>query len=117
MKKGSIISIIGGIVIIFGLLPLFLYGDLLPNIFVTLLGIILIFMGVFNNKGYYNKNYYIANFCLIALWGLMLIYIFLFRTNEYLGYIDMFHTQIALFIFLMIIFGKGYIRRRKEDNL
>lgn len=117
MKTDSIILIIFGcFVIIIGLLTFFLYGKLLP-IFVSLLGILLILLGVFRNKGYFNKNYYMAIFSVIALWGLMLLYIYLFRTNEYLEDMYKFYIPIGLLIILMVPFNRGYIRRRKEGNL
>ena len=71
------------------------------------------------NKGYHNKNYYMAILGLIALWGLMLLYIFLFRNNEYL--IDMnifyFYILVGLFIYLLICFGVSNIRKYKELKL
>lgn len=117
MKTGSKLIIFGCIAIVMGL-PLFLlYGELLPDIFVMLGGMFLIIIGVFRNKGYYNKNYYMAIFSVIALWGLMLLYIFLFKTNEYLMNTNTFYIQIGLFILLMISFGGAYIRRRKKLDL
>ncbi|MEL7670632.1 hypothetical protein [Methanobacterium sp.] len=116
MKTGSKIITIGCILIVAGL-PLFLLsGDLLPNIFAILLGILWIITGVFKNKGYYNKNCYMAIFSVIALWGLTLLYIFLFRTNEYLEDMGMFYIFAGLFILLMIMFGRGYIRRLMDVN-
>ncbi len=55
---------------------------------------------------------------LIALWGLMLLYIFLFRNNEYLRDMNIFYFYIlvGLFIYLLICFGVSYIRRYKELN-
>lgn len=110
MKTGSKLSIIGFICIIIGILPL--YG-VLPDVFLILAGILLIIMGIFRNKGYFNKNYFIAIFSVITLWGLILLYIFLFRTNEFLGY----SLQIGLFILIVVFFGRDYIHRRKKGNL
>ena len=103
MKIGSKIITISCILIIMGLLGCLLYGELLHGIFVMLVGILLIIIGVFRNKGYFNKNYYMAIFSVIALWGLMLLYIFLFRTNEYLGDMVIFYIYTGLFIFLVIM--------------
>lgn len=62
MKTGSKVIIIGCIVLIMGL-PLFLlYGELSPNIFAILVGILLIIIGVYMNKGYCNKNCFMAIF-------------------------------------------------------
>ncbi len=94
-------------------LPSFYFGELLPYISVMLGGILLIIVGVFKNKGYYNKIYYMANFSVIAIWGLMLLYIFLFRTNEYLENKAIFYIQTGLFISFMITFGITYIRKIK----
>ncbi|OPY27349.1 MAG: hypothetical protein A4E27_00565 [Methanobacterium sp. PtaU1.Bin242] len=117
MKTGSKIIIIGCILIIIGL-PLFLlYGKLLPHIFLVLMGIFWIVWGLFKNKGYFNKTYYMAIFGLIELWGLMLLYTFLFRNNEYLRSIYIFYILVGLFIFLLIRFGVFYIRKHKELNL
>ena len=92
MKKGPIIMIIiGCICVVLGLLPLFLYAELISNGFFMLGGILLIIIGIFRNKGYFNKNYFMAIFSVIALWGLMLLYIFLFRTNEYLESTNIFY--------------------------
>lgn len=113
MKFGSLISIIGFICIIMGLVP---YG-VSPNLFLLLTGILCIITGVFRNKGYFNKNYFMAIFSVIALWGLMLLYIFLFRTNEYLESTNIFYFQMVLFILLVIFFGRAYILRLKKGNL
>ena len=71
------------------------------------------------NKGYHNKNYYMAILGLIALWGLMLLYIFLFRNNEYLRDMNIFYFYIlvGLFIYLLICFGVSNIRKYKELKL
>ncbi|OPY28440.1 MAG: hypothetical protein A4E27_00345 [Methanobacterium sp. PtaU1.Bin242] len=118
MKKGSIIMImLGCICVVLGLLPLFLYSELISNRFFMLGGMLLIIIGIFRNKGYFNKNYFMAIFSVIALWGLMLLYIFLFRTNEYLESKNIFYLQIGLFVLLIITFGGPYIRRLKKGNL
>ena len=118
MKTGSIIMIIMGcICVVIGLLPLFLHVNLISNWFFMLGGIILIIFGVFYDKGYYNKNFFRAMFSVIALWGLMLLYIFLFRTNEYLEMTDTFYYHMLLFILLVVFFGGVYIRRLKKGNL
>jgi len=66
---------------------------------------------------YFNKNYFMAIFSVITLWGLMLLYIFLFKTNEYLESTNMFYYLTALFILLVIFFGRAYILRLKKGNL
>lgn len=81
------------------------------------MGIFWIVWGLFKNKGYFNKNYYMAIFGLIALWGLMLLYIFLFRNNEYLRSIYIFYILVGLFIYLLICFGVSNIRKYKELKL
>jgi len=80
-------------------------------------GILLIIIGIFRNKGYFNKNYFMAIFSVIVLWGLMLLYIFLFRTSEYLELTNIFYFQMVLFILLVIFFGRAYILRLKKGNL
>lgn len=117
MKTGSKIITIGCIAIVMGLPSFLLYGELLISIFLILGGILSIIIGVFNNKGYYNNFSYAAIFSVIALWGLTLLYIFLFRTNEYLGDMGFFYILVGLFILLMIVFGGSYVRRRKELDL
>ena len=118
MKTGSKLIIIGCISIIMGLLGFLLYDELSPDLFLILVGILLIIIGVFNNKGYYNNLSYMAIFSVIALWGLTLLYIFLFRTSEYLEDMDIFYINTGLFIFLVIGFGCGYyIRTRKKLDL
>ncbi len=118
MKTGSMIEIIiGSIFAVFGLLPLFLYGELISNMAIMLGGILLIIIGIFRNKGYFNKNYFMAIFSVIALWGLMLLYIYLFRTNEYLESMNIFYFQMLLFILLVIFFGRAYILRLKKGDL
>ena len=117
MKTSSIMIIIFGCILIVIGWPFFLYGELLPDIFAILVGILLIIVGVFRNKGYFNKNYYMAIFTVIALWGLILIYIFLFRTSEYLESTNIFYFQMVLFILLVIFFGRAYILRLKKGNL
>lgn len=117
MKTDSIMIILFGCIVIVIGWPLFLYGELLPYIFGLLAGILLIIVGVFRNKGYFNKNYYIAVFSVIALWGLMLLYIFLFRTNEYLENKYEFLFLIGLFVLLIISTIIYYIRDLKKGNL
>lgn len=117
MKKGSLMIILGCICVVLGLLPLFLYVELISNRFFMLGGILLIILGIFRNKGYFNKNFFMAIFSVIALWGLMLLYIFLFRTNEYLESTNIFYFQMVLFILLIFFVGRAYIRRLKKGNL
>lgn len=117
MKTGSIMIIMGCICVVLGLLPLFLYPELISNKFFMLGGILLIIIGIFRNKGYFNKNYFMAIFSVIALGGLMLLYIFLFRTSEYLESTNIFYFQMLLFILLVIFFGRAYILRLKKDDL
>lgn len=116
MKKGSIMITVGCIVVFLYLFPV-LYGELLPNLFGMLAGLLLIIVGVFTNKCYHDKNYFMAIFSVIALWGLMLLYIFLFRTQEYLGYKYTFYILIGLFILLIIFSGRFYIRKHKKGDL
>lgn len=116
MKTGSKMIIIGCIMIVMELTIFLLYDKLLPWLFGILTGVFLIILGVFKNKGYFNKNYYMAIFSLIALWGLMLFYIYLFRTDEYLRGIYLFYIFLGLFIFLLIRFGVSYIHKFKKGN-
>ena len=109
--------IVGCICVVMGLLPLFLYVNLISNRFLVLGGILWIIIGVFYNKGYYNKNFFMAVFSVIVLWGLMLLYIFLFRTNEYLESMDTFYFQMGFIINLVVLFGGDDCRRIKKGNL
>lgn len=117
MKIGSIMIIMGCILVVIGLFPLFLFGVLISGMAVMLGAILLIIIGIFKNKGYFNKTFFMAIFSVIALWGLMLLYIFLFRTNEYLESINIFYYNMVLFILLVIFFGRTYILRLKKGNL
>lgn len=110
MKIGPIIIIAGFIAIIIGIFPL--YGAS-PDVFLILAGILCIITGVFRNKGHFNKNYFIAVFSVTVLWGLILLYICLFKTNEYLDY----NLYAGLFIVLVIYFGREYIIKLKKGNL
>jgi hypothetical protein len=120
MKKGSILIITGCILVVIeliGILCGLLLGvfDLLLGVFGLLAGILCIILGVFGNKGYYPKNFFLACFSVIALWGLILLYILLFRTNDFKStYI--FYFEI-LFVLLIISFGGSYILRIKKGNL
>lgn len=113
MKTGSKLIIIGCIAIIMGL-PSFYFGELLPYITPVIAGILLIIHGIFKNRGYHNKNFYMLNFSVITIWGLILLYIFLFRTNEYLEYMAIFYILTGLFILTMINYCIAYIRRNKK---
>lgn len=116
MKTGSkIMVIVGCIGIIMGLSGFLFYGELLLGI-IMLEGILSILIGVYNNKGYFNKKFYMANFSVLALWGLILIYILLFKTNEYLMDTDFFYIQTGFFIIFMIMCSNGYIRRLRDVN-
>nr|WP_319374799.1 hypothetical protein [uncultured Methanobacterium sp.] len=117
MKKVSIILIIMGCILAVIESIRVLYGALLPTVFNILAGILLIIIGVSHNKGYPTKNYFKACFCIIALWGLMLLYIFLFRTNVYLESANIFYILIGLFILFVISLGGVYIYRLKKGNL
>ncbi len=117
MKTGPMLLIIMGC--IFAVIESIrvVYGDWVPALNGVLAGILLIIIGVFKNKGYFNKNFFMAVFSLIALWGLMLLYIFLFKTSEYLESANIFYILIGLFILLIITFGRIYILRLKKGNL
>ena len=116
MKTGSkIMIIIGFIGIIIGLLGVLVYFKLLIGIYM-LVGILGILMGVYNDKGYFNRKFYMANFSILALWGLILLYILLFKTNEYLLNTDFFYIQTGFFIIFMIMCSNGYIRRLRDVN-
>ncbi|CEA13605.1 hypothetical protein [Methanobacterium formicicum] len=117
MKTGSIVIIIAGCIFaVIESIRVF-YGAFLPALFNILVGTLLIIIGVFHNKGCYNKNFFMAIFSVIALWGLMLLYIFLFRTSEYLEWKNIFYLLIGLFVLLIITFGGPYIRRLKKGDL
>lgn len=76
--------------------------------FLILAGIGLIIYGVYEDKGYNNKTYYLAFFSLIGLMGLVLIYTFLFipTTNKYY-----FYPITVAVIVLLIIFSYSYHNR------
>lgn len=57
-----------------------------------------------------------VNFSVLALWGLILLYILLFKTNEYLMNTDFFYIQTGFFIIFMIMCSRGYIRRLRDVN-
>ncbi|MCK9150471.1 hypothetical protein [Methanobacterium alcaliphilum] len=116
MKKGSITIILGCICVFTQLLPV-LHGDLVVSTFILVGGIMWIVVGVYQNKGYHNKNYFVAMFSIIALYWLVLLYIFLFGTDEYLENIYAFYILMGLSILFSIHISRYYIRRRKDGSL
>lgn len=118
MKIGSIIMIIIGCIFAFISIITIIVCDIwFPDIFSFLASILLIIAAVFYNKGYLNKNYFMACFIVITLWGLMLLYFSLFRTQDYSECMDLFYVMIGLFIALIITFSGVYIYRLKKGNL
>jgi hypothetical protein len=118
MKTGSIILIIiGCIYAVISIIDIILFDFLFPYIFGILIAILLIIRAVFRNKGYINKNFFMANFIVIALWGLMLLYIFLFRPQDYSELMDLFLLMIGLFIVVIIYVSGLLIYRLKKGNL
>ena len=116
MKNGPMIMIIVGFFAIFWQLLPVLHGELMPNVFILWGGILLIIIGLYINKGYPDKNYFRAMFIGIAVWGLLLLYIFLFRPDEYLkGNTYTFYIMLGFFLIAITIrFGRYYIHMRKR---
>jgi hypothetical protein len=118
MKNSHMITIIIGCLAVFWQLWPVLNGELMPNVFILWVGILCIISGVYNNRDCYDKNYFVATFSGIIVGVLMLLYIFLFRTDEYLKYNTyVFYMMLGAFILFLISYGKFYIRVRNMGAL
>lgn len=98
--------IAGCFAVIIGLLRLSSGNEL--SIFIILLGILLIIFGVFGIKGYKNKTYYLVSFSLIALFGLISVYVIPTTDKPHIYLIT------GAFIALLIIYSYSYYSRRKN---
>lgn len=107
-------AIFGGcLAILFGLLGILTNAELIICTFIILAGTGLIIIGVYDNKGYTNKTYYLATSTIIALIGLILIYTVLFVPTTNKGHIYLITTG---FVFLLIMHIYSY-RHRRENRL
>lgn len=111
MTKGYYVLIFGLIILFFSLFETFTLNKSFYStiIFLWILGMWIIVMGIYFLKGYINKTFYIATFSLIILFGLISVYNLLFvPSNGIYNY-----WWLILFVFLMIISIKSYLKRFK----
>ena len=109
MTKGYYILILGFIVLLISLSQTYILNKSLYStiFFLWILGVWIIVIGIYFVKGYRNKTFYIANFSLITLFGLISVYnLLLVPSNGIYNY-----CWFVIFIFLMIISIKSYFQR------
>lgn len=85
------------------------------NVFMIILGVLVVIGGVFLNKGYHNRTFYIATFGMMIIWGLSLTYVFL--SNLYLEDKYSFILLIGLFIFIIIYLIRDFNRRLNNPKM
>jgi hypothetical protein len=112
MDVGSKAIILGCVFLILSV-P-FSYFGLLMFISYIVVGILLVISGIFRNKCYSNKTYYLLSSSVVALWGLILLYIFLFSSEVYLTNKNLFYFNVVLFICLIIIISRNYLNKHKN---
>ncbi len=111
MIKGYYILIFGFIILFFSLFETFSLNKSFYSsiILLWILGVWIIVLGIYYVKGYKNKTFYLANFSLITLFGLISVYNLLFMPSN--GIYN--YWWLVIFIFLMIISIKSYFQRYK----
>jgi hypothetical protein len=112
MELGSKAIILGCVLLILSV-P-FSYFGLLMFILYIVLGILVIILGIFRNKGYSNKTYYLLSSSVVALWGLILLYIFLFSSEVYLTNKNLFYFNVVVFLCFIIMISRTYLNRHKN---
>jgi hypothetical protein len=112
MRRGSISIIIGCFFVLGGIS---LFGSI--GLLFVLPGLCAVMDGIFMNKGYYNKTYYMTCFGIFFLWGLLLVYISIFMPSIYLTDKNQFYFFIGIFALLIVGFSISYLRRGKNPKI
>lgn len=68
MELGSKAITFGCFLLILGIFYIY-YLNVLMFLPSMLIGFLLIIGGIFRNKGYFNKSYYLLSLSVVALWG------------------------------------------------
>jgi uncharacterized membrane protein HdeD (DUF308 family) len=113
MELGSKVITLGCFLLIFGIFYIY-YLNVLMFLPSMLIGFLLIIGGIFRNKGYSNKTYYLSSLSVVALWGLALLYIFLFMSKVYLTNKYLFYFNIILLICFLSTICKNYLQRHEN---
>lgn len=116
--RNYFIIIIGCILLLIGLLNLFLFlsSDHISNYILFIpFGILLIIEGVYFIKGYKNKTLFLALFGVIALFGLISTYIYLFTPLS--DNINNIYFFIVTYVIIVIILIRSYLQRYKNTRM
>lgn len=106
------IVIIGGILALFSSLLAFPGSKSSLELFISSLSIFSILLGIFVNRDYYNKTFYLAFLSLIIFQGLILIYTIIFAPVY--APKTIFLPDVGVFIFYILIFVYYYPKRREN---
>lgn len=115
MRKGSIDIIAGTVFVIFGIGSIFL--DQTSSVFFMLFGLLIILSGLFINKGYYNKTYYLVIFSTFVIFGGIIAYLYLFMPEFILNDLTWFYTWLLAMIVAIGVFVYQFLGREKNENM
>ena len=115
MKRGTIDIIAGTVFALLGIGSIFV--DQTSAVFFILFGLLIIISGLFINKGYYNKTYYLAVFSTIGIFAGIIIYMYLYMSEFILNDISWFYTWILAMIVATGVFIYQFMGREKNKNM
>jgi hypothetical protein len=112
MRKGLLNIILGVMFGFSGLMGLLSVQEIsIPYIY---LGFYLVLNGVFQNKGYYNKTYFMTQFSIIIIFGIIFAYIYLFIPEFFGNKIFFIYLTFASLIGMLILLIYEFYHR--ENN-
>ncbi|WP_157931998.1 hypothetical protein [Methanobacterium subterraneum] len=115
VKKSNLMIVIGFIALIYGLISLLFFNEE-QQILTCLVGISFIIDGIFRNRGYYNKTYYLSSLALLIMFGVIIIYEAFFKHN-YFGNIYFIYSVNGMIIVGIIILVRSYLRRHENQKI
>jgi hypothetical protein len=111
IKKYQRSIILGCIFLTYGLSGI-LWGDVKLFLLFSLTGAFLIIDGIFMNRGYHNKTYYLLSLVIWVIFGLAVVYIAILTPNS--GDRSFLYFLIGLVALGVILLIRSYLRRYKN---
>lgn len=115
LRRGTIDIIAGAVFALFGIGSIFV--DQTSAVFFILFGLLIIISGLFINKGYYNKTYYLAVFSTIGIFSALIVYLYLYMPDFILNDMSWFYTWILAMIVATGVFIYQFMGREKNENM
>jgi hypothetical protein len=115
LRRGTIDIIAGTVFALLGIGSIFV--DQTSSVFFILFGLLIIISGLFINKGYYNKTYYLAVFSTIGIFAGIIIYMYLFMSEFILNDLAWFYTWILAMVVATGVFIYQFMGREKNENM